>query len=246
MDVKAIIERLRDDDEYYGNFGKQFISNSDIKTLITNPDLFKQEIPETVDMVKGRYFHTAVLEPDKLNNFPVVECSNRNTKVYKEFKAELGGQNYLLLKEKEDLDFLKESLYAKDDLRKIVQEAEAVEEPMVGLIEGLWFKSKADILYKDKRLVYDIKTTSNLDKFESSVKTYYYDSAAYIYRELFDCEMVFIVIDKLTHRIGMFYVTEETYNRGRERVLRGLEQYYRYYGDNPTADVDQYYYIGEV
>ena len=34
MDRLEAIEKLRDDSNYYGEFGKQFISNSDIKTLL--------------------------------------------------------------------------------------------------------------------------------------------------------------------------------------------------------------------
>ena len=37
MKRKEIIEKLRIDEHYYGDFGKQYLSNSDIKTLLTNP-----------------------------------------------------------------------------------------------------------------------------------------------------------------------------------------------------------------
>jgi len=37
MKNKAAIEKLRDDENYYGKFGKQYLSNSDIGTLLTNP-----------------------------------------------------------------------------------------------------------------------------------------------------------------------------------------------------------------
>jgi len=35
MDKDKIIEQLKDDELYYGEFGKQFLSNSDIKYLRT-------------------------------------------------------------------------------------------------------------------------------------------------------------------------------------------------------------------
>jgi hypothetical protein len=34
---KEILEKLKDDEHYYGEYGRQFISNSDIRTLMTNP-----------------------------------------------------------------------------------------------------------------------------------------------------------------------------------------------------------------
>ncbi len=37
MNKKKILEKLKEDEHYYGKFGKQFLSNSDISTLLTNP-----------------------------------------------------------------------------------------------------------------------------------------------------------------------------------------------------------------
>ena len=37
MNKENVIEKLRDDEHYYGDFGKKYLSNSDIKALLTNP-----------------------------------------------------------------------------------------------------------------------------------------------------------------------------------------------------------------
>ena len=37
MNKKDILKRLKNDKDYYGDFGKKFLSNSDIKTLLKNP-----------------------------------------------------------------------------------------------------------------------------------------------------------------------------------------------------------------
>ena len=37
MKRKEELDRLKNDADYYGKFGKQFLSNSDISTLLTNP-----------------------------------------------------------------------------------------------------------------------------------------------------------------------------------------------------------------
>ena len=37
MNKEEVIEKLRNDENYYGNFGKKYLSNSDISTLLTNP-----------------------------------------------------------------------------------------------------------------------------------------------------------------------------------------------------------------
>jgi len=37
MKKEDVIKKLRDDEHYYGSFGKKYLSNSDIGTLLTNP-----------------------------------------------------------------------------------------------------------------------------------------------------------------------------------------------------------------
>ena len=93
MKKEKIIEMLREDEHYYGDFGKQYLSNSDIKTLLKNPLALKEPSKSNAHFLVGGYFHTAILEPDKLKNFKIVDSSSRNTKVYKEMS---GGEMCLL------------------------------------------------------------------------------------------------------------------------------------------------------
>ena len=37
MKKEEIIDKLRIDEHYYGDFGKQYLSNSNVSTLLTNP-----------------------------------------------------------------------------------------------------------------------------------------------------------------------------------------------------------------
>ena len=41
MTEKEILKRLRNDEDYYGDFGKQYLSNSDIEALTTEPRQFQ-------------------------------------------------------------------------------------------------------------------------------------------------------------------------------------------------------------
>jgi len=72
MNSKEIIEKLEDDKHYYGKFGRQFLSNSDINTLIKGKpeDLYKPK-KKTSDMLIGGYFHTIILEPEKVKSFKI-------------------------------------------------------------------------------------------------------------------------------------------------------------------------------
>ena len=42
--LTQVLDKLRDDEHYYGDFGKQFLSNSDIRSLLTDPLGFKKPI----------------------------------------------------------------------------------------------------------------------------------------------------------------------------------------------------------
>ena len=87
MQRQKILELLEDDDQYYTGIGREFLSNSDIKTLQTNPLKLKEPRPNHVNFMIGKYLHTAILEPNKLKNFKIIESSTRNTKKYKEKNA---------------------------------------------------------------------------------------------------------------------------------------------------------------
>ena len=84
MNKKNILKKLKDDNHYYGNFGKKFLSNSDIGTLLSNPVGLGSEVKSSPAILIGSYFHTALLEPDKLKDFKVIAAATRNTKVYKD------------------------------------------------------------------------------------------------------------------------------------------------------------------
>ena len=88
----------------------------------------------------------------------------------------------------------------------------------------MW-KGKADIVNHNEKLVVDLKTTADIHKFKNSAYRYNYDSQAYIYQKLFGYEMLFVVIDKTTHQIGMFDCSPEFYASGKDKVDRAMEAY---------------------
>jgi len=47
MTNEEIIEKLRDDDHYYGEFGQQYLSNSNIMTLDENPLSLREPVKKT-------------------------------------------------------------------------------------------------------------------------------------------------------------------------------------------------------
>ena len=61
---------------------------------------------------------------------------------------------------------------------------------------------------------------------------------------MFDYEMLFIVIDKTTHQIGMFDCSQTFYERGEEKVSKASEAYDLFY---KTKDFDpKQYFISKT
>ena len=73
--IDKVISKLQDDSNYYGDYGRQFLSNSDINKLLYSPNEFRKPTPKTKELVMGSYFHTAMLEPDKLKNYEIENVS---------------------------------------------------------------------------------------------------------------------------------------------------------------------------
>ena len=176
--MKEILEKLRVDEHYYGEYGNQFLSNSNISTLLKDPARLREKRDQTPAFLVGGYFHTAILEPDKLKSFRIVEASTRNTKAYKELS---GGEMCLLQSEVDKIELMTQAMKDNDvcrDLIKPVLGEVEYEEPRVGKLFGNMWKGKADIINHEEGLVIDLKTTADIDKFRWSASKYNYDSQA--------------------------------------------------------------------
>jgi len=242
MNKSEILDKLRDDNHYYGEFGKNFISNSDIGTLLDNPLQYGQQKNKTVPMVVGGYFHTLILEPEKVEKFKIIESSTRNTKIYKEIS---GGEICLLQHEADMVHKMRDTILANDFCRFMIQGDDGdtrdieYEVPGIGELEGVMFKGKADIINKDQQVIIDLKTSADVNNFRYSAKKYNYDSQAYIYRELFGYDMVFMVIDKNTHMLATYDCSSAFLESGRDKVLRAIENYNTFVMD-PLFEREQY------
>tara|TARA_B100001564_G_C20521077_1_gene615152 strand:- start:12 stop:749 length:738 start_codon:yes stop_codon:yes gene_type:complete len=229
MKKDEIIERLRNDEDYYGDYGNKFLSNSHIGKLLKNPMSLYDKTPDNPNFKIGGYFHTAILEPDKLKSFKIIDASTRNTKKYKEIS---GGEICLLQHEVDMIEVMVEKMMANDICRDLIQPVLGnvqYEEPgIVRLYDNMW-KGKADIINHDEQLIIDLKTTSDIEKFRWSASKFNYDSQAYIYRHLFGYDMLFIAIDKNTHQIGLFDCSPKFYKSGKEKVEKASEIFDLFY-----------------
>jgi hypothetical protein len=242
MNLKQTLVRLKNDEDYYGDFGKQFLSNSDISKLLNDPlNLHKPQKPSPAFAVGG-YFHTCILEPNKLDKYKVVKSTNRNTKVYKEAS---GGEICLLQHEVDMIEMMKEKVMDNDICKDLITAGNVdYEVPMITELFDQKWKGKADIVNHDEKLIIDLKTTADIQKFKYSASKYNYDSQAYIYSKMFGYEFLFIVIDKSTHQIGLFDCSPDFYKRGEDKVRRASEAYDLFY---KTKDFDpKQYFISKT
>ena len=246
MNKKQILQKLRNDEDYYGDFGNQFLSNSHVGKLLKDPlRAFEPSKPSPAFLVGG-YFHTCILEPDKLEKFKVVKSTTRNTKAYKDVA---GSELCLLQHEVDEIELMREKVMANDICRDLIRGTIAdqlteYEVPMVTELFGNKWKGKADIVNHEEKLIIDLKTTADIEKFQWSANKFNYDSQAYIYSKLFGYEFLFIVIDKNTHQIGMFDCSPQFYERGEEKVSKASEAYDLFY---KTKDFDpKQYFISKT
>ena len=242
MDKKQILKKLCNDEDYYGDFGNQFLSNSHIGKLLKDPlNVFKPS-KRTPAFAVGGYFHTCILEPDKLESFKIIKSKTRNTKEYKELS---GGEICLLEHEVDGILLMRDTVMANDICKDLIRglQTEYEQPGIIDLYDNKW-KGKADIVNHEEKLVIDLKTTGDIDRFKWSASKFNYDSQAYIYSKMFGYEMLFIVIDKTTNQIGMFDCSPEFYERGEDKVRRASEAYDLFY---KTKDFDpKQYFISKT
>ena len=242
MNKEKILQRLCNDEDYYGQFGNQFLSNSHVGKLLKDPlRAFEPSKPSPAFLVGG-YFHTCILEPDKLDKYKVVKSTTRNTKAYKDVA---GGELCLLQHEVDTIELMRDKVLANDICKDLIINSQTeYEKPgIINMFNNNW-KGKADIVNHEEKLVIDLKTTADIDKFQWSASKFNYDSQAYIYSKLFGYEFLFIVIDKNTHQIGMFDCSPQFYERGEEKVRKASEAYDLFY---KTKDFDpKQYFISKT
>lgn len=241
--MKDIIEKLKDDHEYYKGIGRNYLSNSNISQLLTHPKLFMQEQPDNKNFLYGRYFHQLILEPEKAKQFEIVDASTRYTKVYKEACED--GNIRLLQKEADECEMLVDILLENIELFSMIRNPKnTYEQPQIKDLFGVEWKGKADIISSD--YVIDLKTTSDISKFDRNSYYYNYDSQAYIYQHLFGKPVIFIVIDKSPDRFGIcgvFETSEMALAKGEEKVKEAVNVYNQFFANDEVSveDINNYY-----
>lgn len=243
---KELLTKMEDDNFYYGHLGKHALSSSSIKLLNSSPKKYyyvtKYGNEESQALRDGWLFHTSILEPEKFAEQTFVDVQSKNTKAYKEALAEHG--KVFTKKERSDTERLQDAFFRNEQALKLITDCE-FEVPAVGVIDGLPFRAKADVLSKTG--IVDLKTTTDIRAFPYSAKKYGYDIQVYIYCQLFNVpytEFKFIALDKGTLDIAIYDVSEDFYLEGERKTLEAIDRYRMFFIDG--ADLDSYTLTGTL
>jgi uncharacterized pyridoxamine 5'-phosphate oxidase family protein len=243
--INEDLNLIQDDKFYFSEVGQRYLSKSSAGALIRTPALFGQSKEDCIAFTLGSYFHYLLIEPEKATLEHVYEGASRNNKGYKEYIAENGLAFCALRKEAEMIEAIAKKVEDNVEICKMVFEMGArYEVPAIKEVFGLLWKGKADIV--GEHFVYDLKTTGDISRFMYTAKTYDYDLQAYLYREFFGKDMVFIVACKKTHQLGVFDCSQSFYDSGEWKARKAVENYKKFWGEDPEFDVDQFFLTGSL
>ena len=234
-----ILKLMESDDFYYNYLGKAALSSSSIKLLLDSPKKYKYVTEygsqESNALDAGWLFHTCILEPKLFEKQIFVDVQSKNSKAYKLAKEEHG--KVFTMKQKSEAERLADAFLRNEHALRLITDCE-FEVPAISMIQGYPFRGKADVLGKG---IIDLKTCSDIKGFKYQSYKYGYDVQVYLYSELFDKpyeEFKFIAIDKGSLDIGIYDVSEEFYNSGKEKVTRAIETFETFFING--ADIDSY------
>lgn len=244
-------DKAKDDSFYYGYLGKNALSSSSIKSLLDSPQEYLRSIAgksEDIDAFKfGRLIHEQILEPEVDYNWNIVEAKDKRSKAWKDaVKEDL--PNTILKRDWNKCKMVSDSVLANDYAYSTLNGL-SKEVPIIGEIDGIPFRGKADAIDLDNKVIVDLKTTGDIKKFNKwTCMSYGYDCQVYIYCTLFNVhwkDFKFLVVDKSTRVIGHYDVTESFYESGKEKTHKAIDLYKKYFV-NREEPVYQYLIKGKL
>ena len=237
---KDLLEKMVDDNFYYGDLARLVLSSSSLKLLLSSPKTYKfvteYGSPETQPLRDGRLVHLSILEPDKFQEQIFVNVSSKNTKAYKEAKEKYG--LVYTRTEKENAEKIADAFLRNEQALKFITDCQ-FEVPAIDTILGYPFRGKPDVL--SSRGIVDIKTTTDIKGFPYSAKKYSYDIQCFLYCKLYDVsykDFTFLVIDKGSLDIGKWECSKEFYAEGERKTMESLKIFEKFFIEG--YDLDNY------
>jgi len=235
-DKQELLEKMQDDSFYYGHLGKYCLSSSSIKKLLISPMSYYESVTgkensNQVNLDIGWLFHLAILEPHLYESQVVVDVQDRKTKKYKEAVEKYKDHDVRVFTKKEVgiVQKMGMSFHNNSRAKSLLDKTEK-EVPTIGNLFGVPFRAKADALGSD--YIIDLKSTSDIDRFYWEAKRFRYDIQCYIYCELFGIpkdNFTFIAIDKRDGRLGLYKVSDKSYENAMEDCRMAIQRFNKYF-----------------
>lgn len=228
--VDDLVEKMYDNEFYYGYLNKACLSSSSCKKLLEGIDSYLGSTEPLDSNMKplreGRLIHVSLLEKDKIDDYyHFVDVATRRNKGYKEAVKDpsLEGKEIMLSKEKVWAEGIVDAVLDNPTANDLFTGGE-YEMPGVGYVQGIPFRAKADCL-RDDRIV-DLKTTSDIDSWQYNMDLYNYDAQAYIYMTIFKKKsFTFVIVDKRTLKVKTYDATPDDIQQGYEKVSEAIGNY---------------------
>lgn len=248
--VPDLLSLMVDDDFYYGHLGQQALSSSACKMLLESPKTYyyvtkygqKEDSPA---LLTGKLIHTMILEPQEFDNrFDISSTKGKTTKAFKELKET--SQKAVITSAEYDSAMRIVDAFNRNEIVKQYLKGATFEQPGIGMISGLPFRAKADIINLEEGFIADIKTTTDLQSsFRFSARKYGYDMQAYIYTQIFGVDdFYFIAIDKKSLDIGLFTVSEQFLFDGEQKVELAIQRFNTFFVEG--QDLDTYMIVDKL
>lgn len=234
-----ILQKMQDDEFYYGYLGKHALSSSSLKKLLESPKAYKASLRRSDSsqaLRDGRLIHLCILEPHKIKDLTIIQ----GTKAKKEFKEatqEIGEHLVYTESELNSAYWISEAIQQNNEASFLLEGCD-MEVAGVGEIHDLPFRAKADAIDKSMGRIVDLKTTSApISKFASSAFFFHYNLQAALYMHIFEAkEFIFLVINKDTKDIGIFECSQEFIDSGWALVEEAIGIYKEFF---MSEDSDQ-------
>lgn len=218
------------------------LSFSSLKAFNTSPAHFvaykQRQQHETPAMRFGTAVHCAVLEPEKFAAQYRELKVRRGTAAYKAILEEHPNAKFLSATEWSELQKIKEAVEAHPMATRLIEQATAFEQELVGAIYGHAFRGFADII--GPNFVVDLKTCQNSSpqQFTNDAFRMKYHVQAYIYTQLLGqragqpiSDFWWIAVEKTSpFVVTCFQATPELIARGKEELERILDEFVQWDG----------------
>jgi len=245
-------------ENYYDD--KEHVTNSMLSWLKQSPAYFKSQIDKksvpTDAMTFGSAFHCAVLESDKFDDlYYVMPKLDKRTKAGKEEFAEhmskAGDKVVITTDQYSKILAMKDAVYNNKTMSELFTSNEGVAESVNiweekvqdknGKNHVIKCKSLIDLRRDNDDLVVDLKTTTSVSAFTSSIRKFGYDrQAAFYLRGLQanglispDARFVFAVVEKeAPYEIAMFELDRSVMDEANLHIDSLLQTYQQCIAEN--------------